>query len=191
MRTAHHFFRVLDAHVRVHLRGPQARLSVDRLEVAKVRLIAQHVGGHRMPQGMRADLTPLLALARPTMSPTARAEWGCSVLCFTRSAFSVGEHISRRRSFFSYASLTLPGCTLPQRRSPCWRAASHWKALPADTPSASAPRWHLLYFFPLPHQQGSFRPGRPCLRACTAGFDASVRASKLRWITRRNDSAAA
>jgi hypothetical protein len=48
-------FLVLDLHVRVDLRAQQARVPEDRLDVAEVRLVTQHVSCHGMAEGVRAE----------------------------------------------------------------------------------------------------------------------------------------
>ena len=51
---------------------------------------------------------------------------------------------------------------------------------------SSSGRWHFLYFFPLPHQQGSFRPGFttgatafPLVKLCLILSNSPIRSSPL------------
>src|SRR4029453_7245766 len=67
-----------------------------------------------------------------------------------------------------------------ERRMALMMDHERWVPSPGDACSSTG-RWHFLYFFPLPHQQGAFRPslrfpvrsGRG--RAAEAGARAAVR----------------
>ncbi len=48
MRPAHHLFQVLQRDVSMELRAGDRRVAQDGLDVAEVRVVTEHVGGHRV-----------------------------------------------------------------------------------------------------------------------------------------------
>ena len=121
MSISHHFLEVLKRDVGVELCAGDRRMTKDRLNMAQIRMVTQHLRSHRVAEGVRRDCladTPLPFAALATIWPTVRTARRLPLRTLTNSAFSSSLRASHGRTALRYASVkwraySPTGTTLP------------------------------------------------------------------------------